>query len=352
MKRDELTDILSLFGLKDGQLHIETISNGLINGTWKVKAEKGNYVLQQINTSIFTKPELIDDNLIKINKHLSHFHPDYLFVAPLPAINGKTLIKDKQNSYFRLFPFIPNSHSINVAGSPQQAFEAAKQFGKFTRALSGFDASALNITLPDFHNVSLRFFRFTEAVQKASATLFTKAEPLIEEIFSQQAIVTKYQEIVSHKLLPLRVCHHDTKISNVLFDDNNKGLCVIDLDTVMPGYIISDVGDMLRTYLSPCNEEETDMNKIAIRIDYFSAIIKGYQSEMNLILTKEEKELLVYSGKMMMYMQAMRFLADFLHDDIYYQITYPLQNLNRAKNQLTLLKRFTEAEPDLMILLS
>ena len=142
----------------------------------------------------------------------------------------------------------------------------------------------------------------------------------------------------------LRVTHHDTKISNVLFNQEDKGLCVIDLDTVMPGYFISDVGDMIRTYLSPANEEEKDFSKIEIREEYFSAIWKGYMSEMNDELSTEEKNHFIYAGKFMIYMQAIRFLTDHLNNDIYYGAKYPGHNLVRAGNQAVLLQRLLEKE--------
>ena len=140
------------------------------------------------------------------------------------------------------------------------------------------------------------------------------------------------------------VTHHDTKISNVLFDKSDKGLCVIDLDTVMPGYFISDVGDMLRTYLSPVNEEEKDLSRIEVRDDYFKAIAEGYLSEMKEELSQKEKEHFVYSGKFMIYMQALRFLTDYFKDDTYYGSKYPGHNLVRATNQATLLKKLTQKE--------
>ncbi len=143
----------------------------------------------------------------------------------------------------------------------------------------------------------------------------------------------------------MRVVHHDAKINNVLFDiGNDAGLCVIDLDTVMPGYYISDVGDMLRTYLSPVSEEESDLSRIVIREEYFREIAKGYLGEMQLSLSLEEKQYFVYAGKFAIYMQALRFLTDYLYDDIYYSTKYRNQNLIRANNQITLLQRYMEKE--------
>ncbi|MEP6845974.1 MAG: aminoglycoside phosphotransferase family protein, partial [Panacibacter sp.] len=153
-----------------------------------------------------------------------------------------------------------------------------------------------------------------------------------------------YENILQNPEFKKRVTHHDTKISNVLFDSDNKGLCVIDLDTVMPGHFISDVGDMMRTYLSPAGEEESDLSAIEVREAYFEAIVNGYLSEMQDELTTTEKDYFIYAGKFMIYMQALRFMADYLNNDIYYGAKYELHNLNRAINQLTLLNRLVEKE--------
>ena len=170
------------------------------------------------------------------------------------------------------------------------------------------------------------------------------------QVEQHRDFVDRYEAIKRDRTIPVRVCHHDTKISNVLFDGNDKGMCVIDLDTVMPGYIIGDVGDMFRTYLSPVNEEEKDLDKILVRKEYFKAIVQGYQSEMT-TLTAKERSLFIYAGQFMMYMQALRFLTDFLKGDVYYPVQYPMHNLVRAGNQLTLLKRFVEAESELLSLI-
>ena len=143
----------------------------------------------------------------------------------------------------------------------------------------------------------------------------------------------------------LRVTHHDTKIGNVLFDKDDKGLCVIDLDTAMPGYFISDAGDMMRTYLSPVSEEEKEINKIEIRDDFYRAIVQGYSDEMKDELTETENKNFFYAGKFMIYMQAVRFLTDYINDDVYYNITYPEHNFIRARNQLTLLQCLLEKKP-------
>ena len=339
-----LNKILGSFGLAAEKYGIQKLSTGLINHTWKVTGENNAYILQQINSNVFKSPQDISDNILKIGNFLAEHAPDYLFVSPIAATTGAYLIRDGAGDFYRLTPYVSGSHTIDTVTNRQQAFEAARQFGKFTQLLDGFDASELKYTLPDFHNLALRFAQFEQAHRTATAERLATASQAIEDAYMQQHLVQTYQSIVADETIPQRVIHHDTKISNVLFNSNDKGLCVIDLDTVMPGYFISDLGDMMRTYLSPANEEEQDFDKIIVREDYFQAIIQGYFAEMATVLTDAEKDLLLYAGKFMIYMQAIRFLTDFLNGDIYYTTSYPKHNLVRAKNQFVLLRKYSEAE--------
>lgn len=336
-------DILQLFGLKATDYKIAAFGSGLINHTWKVCGPK-NYILQQINTNVFTNPEAIAQNLALLETYLKKTSPGYLFVAPIKSVTGTCMVKSAAGGYYRLFPFVEGSVTLTEIENPGAAFEAAHQFGKFTCLLKDFDLRNLNYTLPQFHDLGLRFDQFKAACKNAVGDRLAIAEQEIKEIYHHQDILFTYRDLIEGKKLPLRVIHHDTKISNVLFDKSGKGLCVIDLDTVMPGYFISDIGDMMRTYLSPVNEEEQDFSKIAINEDCFYAIYKGYISAMQSALTDVEKQYFIYSGKFIIYMQVIRFLADYLNGDVYYHTTYPNQNLIRAQNQLTLLNRFIDLE--------
>jgi Ser/Thr protein kinase RdoA (MazF antagonist) len=206
--------------------------------------------------------------------------------------------------------------------------------------------------LPDFHNLPLRYRQFQKAATHGNSGRIQQAAPSIQFLEANRSIVTVSDNISKDPSFRQRVTHHDTKISNVLFNKDDKGLCVIDLDTVMPGYFISDVGDMLRTYLSPVNEEEKDFSKIRIRTSYFKAIAEGYLSEMNDELSETEKDHFIYAGKFMIYMQALRFLTDYLNDDIYYGSKYEGHNLVRAKNQIVLLGKLIAKEAELNDLLA
>lgn len=339
-------NILPLYGLNSDKATVKLFGDGLINHTWKVTTDTQNYILQKVNNEVFKMPKDIDRNISLIKEYLDVEYPNYLFVSPVSDLNGHSLL-DTDSGYYRLFPFIEGSTSLNSLTNKEEAYEAAKQFGKFSRILAGFDATQLNITIPDFHNLKLRYSQFQLACKNASPERLEKAKDSITFITENKAIVDTYIKIVSNNEIPLRVIHHDTKINNVLFDKKNNGLCVIDLDTVMPGYFISDVGDMMRTYLAEASEEETDLSKISIRKEFYNAIYDGYMEEMKDVLTETEKQYFTYSGKFIIYMQAIRFLADYLQNDIYYGAKYEGHNFNRALNQIQLLKEYIKLEESL-----
>src|ERR1700744_4499218 len=197
------------------------------------------------------------------------------------------MIQDNAD-YYRLFPFIEGTQTVNSLTSTGQAYEAAKQFGKFTRLLNNYGLSNLGYPLKDFHNLELRLQQFNKALYHADKERKANAMGEIIRVLELADISSDYEKIIHDNAIPLRVIHHDTKINNVLFDKENTGLCVIDLDTVMPGYFISDVGDMMRTYLAEANEEETDLDKMRIRVSFFEAIYKGYMEQMGSVLTENE----------------------------------------------------------------
>jgi len=332
--------VLGAYGLNAEQFKIEPFGSGLINHTWKVYSEKIAYILQEVNTEVFREPENIAQNIETIKKYLDQTAPKYLFVAPIATANGNDFVVIDDH-FYRVFPFVENSCSIDFVHHPEQAYHAAKQFGKFTRMLCAFNVKKLKPTIEDFHNLPLRVEQFKTALEQATDDRINEAKVAIEEIIRHFDIEEQYVHMVDSSAVNLRVVHHDTKISNVLLQvETGVGLCVIDLDTVMPGYFISDVGDMMRTYLSEANEEEKDFSKIAVREDVFAAIHKGYMEEMDQVLSFAEKEFFIYAGKFMIYMQAVRFIADFLNGDIYYKTSYPGHNLVRGLNQIDLLNKY------------
>lgn len=341
-----LKHVIDKYGLSYQDYDIQDFGSGLINKTWKLAERSGkrSYILQQINKAVFKSPKQISENINKIGTYLERNYPNYLFISSLPSKYNDFVITDSADEYYKLSPFVSESVTVNTVKTEKEAFEAAKKFAQFTHLLANFDSAGLNYTLPNFHNLTLRFFELENQLKHANANRLEQSLGLIALVYKYKDILDTYEQICTRQLLPLRVIHHDTKINNVLFDKENNGLCVIDLDTVMPGYFISDVGDMMRTYLSPVDEEEQDLSRIEIREDFFKAIVKGYFKEMGNTLTANEKKLFVYAGKFLIYMQAVRFLTDYLNDDRYYGAKYEEHNLVRAKNQMVLLEKYCALE--------
>ncbi|SDC14975.1 phosphotransferase enzyme family protein [Niabella drilacis] len=334
--------VLAGYGLREDQCSIASFGSGLINHTWVLCNGDEQFILQKVNQNVFRQPEAIAWNIALIDTYLKNRGNGYFFVSPVKTVSGDAMLHIEGDGYYRMFPFVKGSHSIDVVEEPQQAYEAAKQFGRFTRTLSGISVDSLKITLPSFHDLSLRYEQFLEALEQGNPQRIAETASVIHALKTHSTIVDQFREIRKDPDFKQRVTHHDTKISNVLFDKQNKGLCVIDLDTVMPGYFISDVGDMMRTYLCPVSEEERDFSRILVREDYYNAIMRGYLEEMQGELTVTEKKHFFYAGLFMIYMQALRFMTDHLNDDQYYGAKYEGHNFVRAQNQLTLLERLLE----------
>ncbi len=337
-----MKNILLQFGLDENSCIVKPFGSGLINSTWQVETKTEKYILQLINSNIFKNPEDIAFNIRMIGDHLKEHSPGYLFTTPCNTTDGNGLVKTDEG-YFRMFQFVEGSHTINVVENTHQAYEAAKQFGRFTKLLSGLNVSTLKITLPNFHNLTLRYQQFENALQTGNKERREQSGELISFIKQYKNILNEF-ELCKTKM-KIRCTHHDTKISNVLFDESDNGLCVIDLDTVMPGYFISDVGDMMRTYLSPVSEEEKNLSKIEVRKEFYDAIVNGYLSEMGEELSEQEQKYFHFSGIFMIYMQALRFLTDHLNDDVYYGAKYQGHNFIRAGNQINLLQKLVKINP-------
>ena len=341
MDQQNCEKIISSYGWKHATAN--TLTSGLINHTWKVQTDTGDFILQKINTAIFQHPDLIDENIRMMANYLDVFAPDYLFTAPVKNLEGETLVMQGETDAYRAFEFQKNTHTIAVVSHAAEAEEAARQFGSFTHQLSGFNAGRLHITLADFHNLFLRYVQFEQALKENNTERSVQAAATAGALLQKKSIVDQYNAFVVHPDVRLRVTHHDTKISNVLFNEDHKAVCVIDLDTVMPGYLFSDAGDMFRTYLPPVSEEEADLDQLFIRKDILKAIETGYLNTLSSDLSTYEKDHFYLSGDILIYMQAIRFLTDYLQEDRYYGKKYPDQNLVRAKNQLRLLELYQEA---------
>jgi hypothetical protein len=342
-----LFDAYGLFPIASTEL----IKTGLINLTWKVTVgETRHYIVQQVNRSIFKDPSLIDKNTRNLKLFLNETDPDYPFLSPIAGLDGRTLYLWDEG-YYRCFDFVEESIIFNTCHTAQQAYEAAKQFGLFTSKLQDFDVRELSTTLPDFHNLTMRYDQFLKSLKKVeNQHRMAQCSSMIMWAISEASICDCYEKFIRHPDVTLRAQHHDTKISNVLFRIRNNAssyngdkntaevvaYCVIDLDTVMAGYIFSDVGDAIRTYTSPSSEEEGDYSKVYVREEILLAIRSGYFESTN--LSDYEKDHFIFCGKVMIYMQALRFLTDYIEGDIYYATSYAGQNLIRATNQMYLLR--------------
>ncbi len=340
MDQQVIDIIQTAYGWNNPEITI--VHSGLINETLRVRSGHHMYLLQAVNTQVFRYPELIDENLNRIAEYFWEEDPGYLFTAPVKNLYGESLV-EAGGRYYRVFDWIQGSHTIDVVANVQQAAEAAGAFGLFTFLLGGFDAMSLHITLPDFHNLLLRYQQFEKAIKDGNAARILECSDTIRYLQAESGIVKRYETFIGSKEVKKRVTHHDTKISNVLFDEADKNLCVIDLDTVMPGYFLSDIGDMFRTYVCPVSEEEKNYDLVYIRKEYLDAIEHGYLFHMQAALSGFEKDHLFFGGEMLIYMQALRFITDYLNNDRYYGSRYEGHNRVRGENQARLLALFREA---------
>ncbi len=332
----------SAYGIPE-PFHVSRLGSGHIHQTYKVEG-KNNFVLQRVNKNVFTQPEIIASNNRTAFRYLKQHHPTYQFPQALADLQGNDLFFDTEGFPWRLYPLMENTFTIDEVSSAQEAFEAAKGFGELTKNLNGVDTSLFKPTLERFHDLAWRYEQFEEALQKSKPETLKAAKNEVEAARSFQYLVKEYDQLIAHGSLILRVMHNDTKVNNILFNTvTQKSVCAIDLDTLMPGYFIYDLGDMVRTFVSQVNEEEKDISKVSFRRNIYDALLEGYLSQMGELLTPSEKDSIPFSGMMMTYIMALRMLADFLRGNTYYHITYPDQNLVRARNQLHLLKLITRA---------
>lgn len=324
---------------------VEPLSGGLINHTCKVTDQQTgqSFLLQKINRQVFGEPEKIQANYMQLWQYLSQ-HAIPLFIPEMKFFTGKkNLYTDQLKQSWRAFEFIGSGQQLNGTEEPGQAAAVAETFARFTASFSQLDSGLLHRILPGFHDVQLRFDQFTDALTAASGIRLEKAALLISELKKRQRYAGLYQHFTGTPDFRSRVMHHDAKIANVLFDRlTGKVICPVDMDTVMPGYFFSDLGDMIRSMAGTKDENSTDFEQIQIRPAIYQAIMDGYTRGINEFLTGPERNNLHASGLLLIYMQSLRFMTDYLKNDQYYQISYPEQNYDRAKNQLVLLNRLEE----------
>lgn len=325
-------EALKAFQLEGAIEKVAPFGSGHINDTYKVETTCGNYLLQKVNTKVFQDTETLENNL-----NLLQSLQSTVFAKHVTTENGNSFHVD-QNGCWKLQEFVMNAYGPTMASNLNLVKEVGIGFGMFTKVTASLDARDFNEAIPNFHSLKWRLEQLNEAIVLNKANRKEIAKKLIEQVTTFSWIVNYFNKLVESGL-PLRVCHNDTKIDNILLTEGSDEFRhVIDLDTTGPGYVLSDFGDMMRTLLTPTKEAELDESKIEIREGYLAALKSGYLSSCAESLIPLEVENLEFGGLYMTYMQAIRFLADYLNGDTYYKISFPEENFIRAKNQLILLQ--------------
>ncbi|MFN8259117.1 MAG: aminoglycoside phosphotransferase family protein [Bacteroidales bacterium] len=320
---------------------------GHINDTFRVTASSGsNYILQKINKNVFKTPLNVVNNIEKLLQHFNHIGKNAL--QTFPAFDGKKYYLDEQGDYWRLYNFVSDAKSYEVIENETQAFEAGKAFGSFLHDTLALNPSEFKETIPNFHHLGKRYEKFRSVIEQNPAKRLDSVKTEVDIALAHFHIAESVEKSIASGELPVRVTHNDTKLNNALFDINTgKGICVIDLDTVMPGLLMYDYGDMVRTFTSPLAEDDTHFEKVKMRIEIFKQLTHGYMSELSNAIKKAEIENLVLGAKYMTLIMAVRFLTDYIEGDVYYKIKHPNHNIDRARNQFALLKSIENHEDEL-----
>lgn len=344
--KEQLLHILSQFELADKVVDAEPFGNGHINDTLKVTNDKGEvkYVLQRINHLIFTNVDMLQNNIRIVTSHIRKKLEekgtddiDRKVLTFLPTKEGKSYYFDG-DSYWRVCLFIPRSKSYEEV-TPELSYEAGRAFGDFQTMLSDLPEGALGETIPDFHNMEFRLQQFHEAVAANPAGRLDEVKELVDEIEKRAEAMCIQERLYREGKLKKRTNHCDTKVNNMMFDaDTDKVLCVIDLDTVMPGFVLSDIGDFIRTGANTGAEDDENLDNVNVNMEIFKAYTRGYMEKAIAFLTPQEIKLLPYGGRLLTYMQTVRFLTDYINGDTYYKIHSPKHNLIRTKAQFKLLQ--------------
>jgi len=331
-------------------------TKGHINDTYIITCRQGGtpirYILQRVNHHVFQYPELVMHNVKVITEHLrkkigaeDKFDLTRRTMTLVPTRGGAPYYRDRDANYWRAYVFIERVTSTHVAMLPAQAGQVGRAFGLFQKRLADLSPEKVQETIPEFHNGMLRFEALENAVVADSAGRVAGAQAAIDFCRQQRGTVSLLLDALKRGELPLRITHNDTKIDNVLFDtESGQVVCIVDLDTVMPGLVHYDFGDMVRTLTSPASEDERDLTKVRMRLEYFEELAKGYLDEASEFLTQSERDHLAISGKVITLILGIRFLIDHLEGDNYFRVHREGQNLDRARVQFKLVESMIEQE--------
>ncbi|MDE6379984.1 MAG: aminoglycoside phosphotransferase family protein [Muribaculaceae bacterium] len=350
----ELKEITGHFDIRGEAQTVSPLGEGLINDTFLVTTvgDTPDYVLQRINHNVFRDVEGMQRNIEAVTSHirkkLSSAGERDIDRKVLKNVEvkdtGKTYHFDGRN-YWRISLFIPDTVTLQEV-TPVTARHAGRAFGRFQKMLADMETT-LTESIPDFHNMEFRLTQLDEAVSTDAVGRTAEVKDLLEEIDKRRTIMCEPERMYREGRIPKRICHCDTKVNNMLFDRNGDVLCVIDLDTVMPSFVFSDFGDFLRTGACTAPEDEPDISRIDFDMAIFNAFAEGYLSEAASFLTQAELDWLADSVALFPYMQAVRFLTDYINGDTYYKTRYPEHNLVRTRAQLALLKRIESRLPEI-----
>lgn len=339
------------FGFSHEFSTVNPLGNGHINHTFLVSDKSKSMVLQRINTKIFTDPILVMHNAVNISQHLRFKRQQQQYplqvVCPITTISGALYLDLAENGFWRAIDYLPYSDTIEVVDTPEQAMLAAEAFGHFGAALSDLSSNNIADVIPNFLNLPQRMDQLHDAMVNDVQNRLVHCKKWLDLCLNQTelfAILVQYEAN-----LPVRICHNDTKINNMLFDKrDNSSLAIIDLDTCMKGYLMYDFGDMVRAFCSPEPEDSTDLANVYARPEIIIAAAKAYIGSLDGIITPLEKRSLWLGTKVMPLMLGIRFLTDYLKGDIYFAINYPTHNLDRCINQLTIYQSLLQQEAQLM----
>ena len=355
-----LLEIIKAFPEFGHYLGYKPVSDGHINDTYIVEYSLADgtiirYLLQRINVNVFKKPLELMDNVIGVTSFLREKitanggDPMRETLTVYPTKDGKNCYMAEDGGCWRLYNFVENTFSINELTNPEDFRNAALTFGNFQNLLADYPIDTLYDTIPDFHNTVARFNNLKIAIEKNASGRKCFAVPEIEFALAREKDCGVITSLLGTEQVPVRVTHNDTKLNNVLFDKTTKkGICVVDLDTVMPGSVLYDFGDSIRFGANTAAEDEKDLSKVSLSLEYFKAYVDGFLETAGDSLTEKEIELLPFAAKLLTFECGMRFLADYLDGDVYFKVSYPEHNLVRARTQFKLVADI-EAKYDEMV---
>jgi len=331
---------------------IVPFGSGHINDTFHVKTtnpELPGYLLQRVNHHVFKDVPALMNNVQLVTNHLKKKLAEIPHSNPAKEVLTMVWAKDKQcffcdtaGNYWRMYLFLKDTKSYDLVLTDQQAYEGGKAFGKFQLLLSDLDTNLLFETIPDFHNIAMRLDRLNKAVLADVEGRVKEVLPELTFVVERADAMVTILNLGKEGKLPLRVTHNDTKFNNILLDMNDHGQCVIDLDTVMPGYVAYDFGDAIRTIINTASEDESDITKVDLNIPLFKAYTEGYFKSAGGFLSDMEIKTLVMGVLLIPYMQGVRFLTDYIEGDVYYKTHFTEHNLQRTRVQFQLLKKLEE----------